>query len=185
MCRGQANGQLDTVQFFFADATGRNFLRNGNQGKGEKAVILRLILVERNAFIELLAKSTGCNSAAIRSILNTLQKAGIISVVRGVGGAHLSRNPEVLTVWEVYRALEPDGLEHFIGFHPNPSDTCPVGKRIASVLQKPYGKIGAAVQETMEGITLQQLLDYYHDNNDVTFDCEPQINLIDGNEIKY
>lgn len=111
---------------------------------------------------ELLAKSTGCNSAAIRSILNILQKAGIISVVRGIGGAYLNRDPERLTVWEVYHALEPDGLEHFIGFHPNPSDNCPVGKRIASVLKKPYKEIATAVQEAMKEITLQQLLDDYH-----------------------
>lgn len=112
---------------------------------------------------ELLAKSTGCNSAAIRSILNALQKAGIISIVRGIGGAHLIRDPESLTVWEVYHALEPGGLEHFIGFHPNPSAKCPVGKRIQTVLKKPYREIGAAVQKTMEEITLQQLLDYYHE----------------------
>lgn len=122
---------------------------------------------------ELLAKSTGCNSAAIRSILNVLQKAGIISIVRGIGGAYLSRDPESLTVWEVYHALEPDGLDHFIGFHPNPSDKCPVGKRIQAVLKKPYGEIGAAVHETMEEITLQQLLDYYHENDGVKFDYEP------------
>lgn len=122
---------------------------------------------------ELLAKSTGCNSAAIRSILNVLQKAGIITVVRGIGGAYLTSDPETLTVWEVYHAIEPDGLEHFIGFHPNPSDKCPVGKRIQSVLEKPYAEIGASVQKAMEEITLQQLLDYYHDNDDVRFDYEP------------
>lgn len=114
---------------------------------------------------ELLATSTGCNSAAIRSILNALQKADIVSVVRGVGGAYLVREPGELTIWEVYHALEPDGLAHFIGFHPNPSDQCPVGKRIESVLKKPYEEIGAAVRKTMETITLQQLLDYYHEND--------------------
>lgn len=122
---------------------------------------------------ELLAKSTGCNPAAIRSILNALQKAGIIFVVRGIGGAHLSHEPESLTVWEIYHTLEPDGLDHFIGFHPNPSNKCPVGKRIASVLKEPYAEIGAAVQTAMEGITLQQLLDYYHKNDDVRFNYEP------------
>lgn len=110
---------------------------------------------------ELLAKSTGCNSAAIRSILNALQKAGMISIVRGVGGAHLTCSPEELTIWEVYHALEPEGLKHFIGFHPNPSKKCPVGRRISEVLEKPYSEIGAAVQKSMEGITLQQLLDDY------------------------
>lgn len=111
---------------------------------------------------ELLAKSTGCNSAAIRSILNTLQKANIISVVRGVGGAHLQCIPSELTLWEVYHALEPEGLEHFIGLHPNPSDQCPVGSRIESVLKEPYRKIGQAVKQQMENITLQQLLDHYN-----------------------
>lgn len=123
---------------------------------------------------ELLAKSTGCNSAAIRSILNALQKSDIISIVRGIGGAHLEREPESLTVWEVYHALEPDGLEHFIGFHQNPSEKCPVGSHIEAVLQKPYKEIGTAVQKAMEEITLQQLLDYYHNNEDVRFDYEPE-----------
>lgn len=113
---------------------------------------------------ELLAKSTGCNSAAIRSILNALQKAGIVSVVRGIGGAYLVQEPKNLTIWEVYHALEPDGLKHFIGLHPMPSAKCPIGKRITSVLEKPYAEIGAAVQEAMERITLQQILDYYHKN---------------------
>lgn len=114
---------------------------------------------------ELLAKSTGCNSAAIRSILNALQKANIISVVRGVGGAHLQCIPSELTLWEVYHALEPEGLEHFIGLHPNPSDHCPVGSRIESVLKEPYRKIGQAVKQQMENITLQQLLDHYNTIN--------------------
>ena len=111
---------------------------------------------------ELLAKSTRCKSAAIRSILNALQKANIISVVRGVGGAHLQCLPSELTLWKVYHALEPEGLEHFIGLHPNPSDQCPVGSRIESVLKEPYRKIGQAVKQQMENITLQQLLDHYN-----------------------
>lgn len=116
---------------------------------------------------ELLAKSTGCNPAAIRSILNILQKSDIISIVRGVGGAYLNREPESLTVWEVYHALEPDGLEHFIGIHPNPTEACPVGRHITSVLKKPYTEIGDAVRKAMEKITLQQLLDDYRENDDV------------------
>jgi len=111
---------------------------------------------------KLLAKSTGCNPAAIRNILGALQKEKIISITRGVGGAHLIRDPKTLTAWEVYHAMEPDGLKDLLVFHPNPSLRCPVGKCIKSVLEKPYQEIGAAVQETMEKITLQQLLDDYH-----------------------
>ncbi len=111
---------------------------------------------------ELLAKSTGCNPAAIRNILGALQKEKIISIARGVGGARLIRDPKTLTAWEIYHAVEPDGVEDLLGFHPNPSLQCPVGKRIKSVLEKPYQEIGAAVRETMQGITLQQLLDNYY-----------------------
>ncbi len=122
---------------------------------------------------ELLAKSTGCNSAAIRSILNLLQKSDIISIVRGIGGAYLARDPKDLTIWDVYHAMEPDGLEHFIGYHPNPSASCPIGTQIVSVLKKPYAQIGSAVQNVMEEITLQQLLDDYHSQEPFRSDDEP------------
>lgn len=110
---------------------------------------------------ELLAKSTGCNSAAIRSILNALQKADIIYIVRGIGGAYLNRNLESLTVWDVYHALEPNGLARCIGFHSNPSESCPVGRQIASILKKPYEEVADSVKKTMEKITLLQLVDDY------------------------
>lgn len=111
---------------------------------------------------ELLAKSTGCNPAAIRNILGALQKSEIISIARGVGGARLLRAPETLTAWEVYHAVEPDGLENLLAFHPKPSLQCPIGRHMKSVLKRPYQDIGAAVREAMEKITLQQLLDDYH-----------------------
>ena len=111
---------------------------------------------------ELLAKSIGCNSSAIRSILLALQKAKIISVVRGVGGAHLEKNPAGVTLWDIYFALEPEGLEHMVGIHPNPSQLCPVGHNIEAVLSEPYGRIADAVKMTMQQTTLQQMLDRYH-----------------------
>lgn len=111
---------------------------------------------------ELLAKSTGCNPVIIRNILNLLQKGEIITVARGVGGAHLAAAPAEITIWQAYCAIEPEGLEHLMGLHPNPSAQCPVGRRIADVLEKPYEEIGAAVCNTMEQITLQDLLDEYH-----------------------
>ena len=115
---------------------------------------------------ELLAGSTGCNSAAIRSILNALQKAEIVTIARGIGGAHMHRKPETLTMRDIYHALEPEGLEHFIGLHPNPSQQCPVGTKIQTVLKEPYEEIGNSVQKAMENITLQQLLDNYHSTDE-------------------
>ena len=111
---------------------------------------------------ELLAKSIGCNSSAVRSILIALQKAKIISVVRGIGGAHLEKVPADVTLWDIYSAIEPKGLDHMVGIHPNPSQLCPVGHNIEAVLSEPYGKIADAVKMTMQQTTLQQMLDRYH-----------------------
>lgn len=116
---------------------------------------------KRKVTSELLAKSTGCNAAAIRSILLVLQKKGIISVARGVGGARLNKEPEQITVWDIYNSLEPEGLENFIGLHPSPSDKCPVGQEIHSVLKTTYQEISNAVKENMMKITLRQILDNY------------------------
>lgn len=66
-------------------------------------------------------------------------------------------------MWTVYHSVEPDGLEHFIGFHPAPSEICPVGRNIATVLKEPYHQIGNSVKQEMEKITLQHLLGQYHD----------------------
>jgi Rrf2 family protein len=111
---------------------------------------------------EILAKSTGCNPVMIRSIMNALRKNGLITVARGVGGARLVRTPEQITVWDVYQAVDPGGLDHFIGFHPNPSQKCPVGRKMPDILAGPSHEIGEAVRQSMEKITLQQLLDTYH-----------------------
>ena len=78
----------------------------------------------------------------------------------------MNRKPETLTMRDIYHALEPEGLEHFIGLHPNPSQQCPVGKKIQTVLKEPYEEIGNSVQKAMENITLQQLLDNYHSTDE-------------------
>jgi len=110
---------------------------------------------------ELLSSSTGSNAVIIRNILSALKKQGLVTVSRGVGGAHLLKSPEEISVWDVYSAFEPEGLNNMIGRHPRPYERCPVGKRINLILDEPYARIGAAVQQEMESIKLQQLVDKY------------------------
>lgn len=110
----------------------------------------------------LLAESTGCNPVVIRNILSTLKKAGLITVPRGTGGAQLSADPAQITLYQIYTALEPAGVTSLIGIHPCQGRSCPVAQNIRKVLQSPYRKIEAAVQTTMESITLQSMIDDFH-----------------------
>lgn len=110
----------------------------------------------------LLAQSTGVNPVVIRNILSGLKKAGLITVARGTGGAELCHEPEAITLYQIYSALEPDGLSSLIGIHPCGQRPCPVARNIQKVLAGPYHKIEASIQETMEGITLASMLEDFH-----------------------
>lgn len=107
----------------------------------------------------LLAQSTGCNPVIIRNILSALKKAGIITVLRGQGGAELCREPAQITLHEIYAALEPDGLSSLIGIHPCDGRACPVAQNIRRVLQRPYHQIENAIAATMDSITLASMID--------------------------
>lgn len=118
----------------------------------------------------LLAESTGCNPVVIRNILSALKKAGLITVHRGTGGAELCADPAQITLYQIYSALEPEGVTSLIGIHPCQGRPCPVAQNIRQVLRTPYHKIEDAVRTTMESITLQSMLDDFHgliqkDNN--------------------
>ncbi len=110
----------------------------------------------------LLAESTGCNPVVIRNILSALKKAGLITVPRGTGGAELCADPAEITLYQIYSALEPEGVTSLIGIHPCQGRPCPVAQNIRQVLQTPYHKIEDAVRTTMESITLQSMLDDFH-----------------------
>lgn len=110
----------------------------------------------------LLAQSTGVNPVVIRNILSALKKAGLITVARGTGGAELCRTPEQITLYQIYNALEPDGIPALIGIHACGQRPCPVAQNIQKVLEGPYHKIEHSIQETMEGITLASMLEEFH-----------------------
>lgn len=109
----------------------------------------------------LLAESTGCNPVIIRKILSALKKAGLISIPRGTGGAELCREPSQITLYQIYAAMEPEGLSSVMGIHPCQGRACPVAQNIHRVLQAPYQQIGQAIRQTMEGITLQSMIDSF------------------------
>lgn len=110
----------------------------------------------------LLAQSTGSNPVVIRNILSALKKAGLITVPRGTGGAELCADPSQITLYQIYSALEPEGVTSIIGIHPCEGRSCPVAQNIRKVLQIPYRKIEDAVQKIMESITLQSMIDDFH-----------------------
>ena len=110
----------------------------------------------------LLAQSTGSNPVVIRNILSALKKAGLITVPRGTGGAELCADPSRITLYQIYTALEPNGVTSLIGIHPCQGRRCPVAQNIRKVLKTPYHKIEDAVKAAMEEVTLQSMIEDFH-----------------------
>ena len=117
---------------------------------------------EKKVTGELLAKSTGINPAAIRSILSALKKDGIINIRPGTGGAEIAVPLSSISLYRICKAAEPDFLSKLFGFHSNPSSFCPVGKVIRNVLDSSYERIQDDLSCSLKNITMEDIIADYH-----------------------
>lgn len=111
---------------------------------------------------ELLSLSTGSNPVTIRNIVSALKKEGILCVKFGTGGATINCPLNEITLYRIYKTIEPDFLSKLIGIHALPSPFCPVGKNIHEVLDSSYKKIREDLYMSLQKITMQDIIDDYH-----------------------
>lgn len=103
-----------------------------------------------------LAGSVNVNPVIIRNTLGQLKAAGLVTVKAGEGGASLAKEPEDITLMDVFDAVEKE--EALFHFHENPNPKCPVGKNVHAVLDNKLFAIREAMREKMKSITLQDLI---------------------------
>lgn len=106
---------------------------------------------------EFLAGSTNVNPVVIRKILGQLKAAGLVEVVRGAGGAGISRPLSEITFLDIYNAVECVDHGELFHFHENPNPECPVGKNIHAVLDGKLLEVQKAMEEKMAAITLEDI----------------------------
>ena len=110
---------------------------------------------QRKVTSDILASSV---NVVIRRILQQLKKAGIVSVVRGSGGADVARPLEDITLLDLYNAVEcvdGGGLFHF---HEDPNQLCPVGRNIHAVLDGRLEEVQTAMEREMSSVTMRDIL---------------------------
>ncbi len=113
---------------------------------------------QRKVTSDILASSVNVNPVVIRRILQQLKKAGIVSVVRGSGGADVARPLEDITLLDLYNAVEcvdGGGLFHF---HEDPNQLCPVGRNIHAVLDGRLEEVQTAMEREMSSVTMRDIL---------------------------
>lgn len=111
---------------------------------------------------ELLALSAGSNPVTVRTILSALKKDGILRVRCGTGGAAIRCPLREITLYRVFRAVDPDFLSRLIGVHAGPSPLCPVGRSIHAVLDASYNKVREDVCASLKEITMEDIAANYH-----------------------
>lgn len=104
-----------------------------------------------------LANSIQTNPVIVRNLLGKLQKAELVKVEAGVGGAHLTKAPQELTFWDIFQAVE-DKNKPIFKANDDTNPNCPVGRVVNSVLQPRIDEVQENFKASLENITLASLI---------------------------
>ncbi|MFC5201581.1 MULTISPECIES: Rrf2 family transcriptional regulator [Streptomyces] len=106
---------------------------------------------------ERIASSVNTNPVVIRRCLGDLRKAGLVEARRGTGAGWLvTREPETVTLLDVYEALDEGGV---FGMHNSePNQSCPVGFGIRPTLRHVYDGVEDTMRKQLAGTTIADVL---------------------------
>ena len=121
-------------------------------------IILAWCPEELRVTSELMAFSVNTNAALIRRIMGYLKRASLIAVAPGAGGTTLTRDPFRITLLEIYRAVELTAEDRLFGLHEDQNLRCPIGKRINGLLEPHLQEAREALEESLAGVTVGELL---------------------------
>ncbi len=122
-------------------------------------ILIETMKNEMKVTSDLIASSVNVNPVVIRRILQQLKKAEIIQVKRGSGGADLARNPEDITLLDVYNAVESIEEGQLFHFHENPNEMCPVGRNIHRIMDARLQEIQKAMEDKMRMMTIKEIME--------------------------
>lgn len=114
---------------------------------------------DANLTSEKIAESVQTNPAYVRQLMSALRRGGLLTSVKGHPRPALARQPDQITLLDAYRAVEGDKPLLHQDTHTNPA--CGVGMNIQLVLRDCYDLVQERAEESMRGITLQEILERY------------------------
>lgn len=104
-----------------------------------------------------IAGSTGSNPVIIRGILGQLKKDGYIRVAKGRGGTNLNMPPHMISLWDVYSAVECTNIGEVFRMHPNASPFCPIGGNISGTLLPYFTNAFSAMEAELLKVTIRDV----------------------------
>ena len=106
---------------------------------------------------EHVAESVNTNAVVIRRMLCELAESKLVVSQSGaMGGSKLAREPEQITLLDIYQAVESRGV-FSLHRHP-PNRHCPVGVNIGTVLNQVLDEVDTAVESVLRNITIKDVV---------------------------
>ena len=106
---------------------------------------------------EQVADSVNTNAVVIRRMLCELAESKLVVSQSGaMGGSRLARQPEQITLLDIYQAVENRGV-FSLHRHP-PNRDCPVGVNIGPVLNQVLDEVDTAVERVLANITIKDVV---------------------------
>lgn len=103
-----------------------------------------------------IAGSIGANASVVRSLMLDLRAAGLLTTRQGVATPALAREPETISLYDVYQAINM--THQLLHIDPKTNPDCFVGSRIQDTLNHFYTEIEAAAFQKMQAISLADVI---------------------------
>ena len=113
---------------------------------------------DEKATSTVLASSIGVNPVIVRNVMRNLKEAGLISVSQGKSGISLTKTPDQITFYDVYKAVESVKDEGLFHFHENPNPECPIGRNIHKAMDSKLERVQRCMEDEMRKITLADVM---------------------------
>lgn len=105
-----------------------------------------------------IASSVNTNPVVVRRIMRLLSRAGLVRVRRGQGGASLGRDPERISLDDVWRAMNPPPTGPLLPLHASPDPGCPVGSQVPWLLTETFFSAETAMRGALARTSLADMM---------------------------
>lgn len=105
-----------------------------------------------------IAGSVNTNPVIIRRILGKLKKAKLVEVKAGSGGATLLKDVKLISLYDVYKAMEVVSSGNLFNFHESPNPLCLVGANIHNSLGGSLTRAEKKLEEELQKTNIYDLV---------------------------
>ncbi|USK92893.1 Rrf2 family transcriptional regulator [Rossellomorea marisflavi] len=120
--------------------------------------IMSLVAMDPKQSSDQIAQSVTTNPVVIRRLSGDLKKAGLLTSQAGVPGFNLTRDPQDITLLDIYKAVNME--KELFSIHDKPNPKCPVGKRIQGTLDETFRSVQAAMENELNEQTLKDIMNH-------------------------